>query len=205
MKIGSVQNAKDGIQCGTSNAGGASLLTIQSELRKMEKLTREMVEKLRDEENITKKEYDTTVKLIDERVDYVLTAILQTQKRSMVWWGYDNSNDDCASGHFDPFQYRNTIFLTGNIQGAIDYRIPFANSFPTRFLWEDFENEVRESWKAYTEAREKESREMMEGVERRKKKRLDIIESIKSKLTAEELDYVRFARARRRWIFCSKD
>ena len=111
----------------------------------------------------------------------------------MVWWGYDNSNDDCASGHFDPFQYRNTIFLTGNIQGAIDYRIPFANSFPTRFLWEDFENEVRESWKAYTEAREKESREMMEGVERRKKKRLDIIESIKSKLTAEELDYVRFA------------
>src|SRR6185295_14907449 len=107
------------------------------------KITKEKFDRIYDE-NISKKEYDQIIEEIDERFFEITRAI--SKKNPEMWIDYSNCNyghDDCSDGRFDPEDYKEFIYIGGEFVN-IPKPYGYDNSFPTRWLWEDFEQEFRE-------------------------------------------------------------
>lgn len=148
-------------------------------------------------EDISKKSYDNIIIKINHRVDEVWRDILNIQGIKLDWYDYDNGggrdNDgDPINGNFVPELYEEDIGFTGEWSGNVDYDKPYNNYIPTKFLWEDYEEKVLEDIKSYKENKE---RKKIENTAKRlelKERRKVMIESIKSKLTKEELRFIKF-------------
>lgn len=162
------------------------------------KLTKEEVESIYDE-NVSKKTYDSVIKKIDERFGEVIKLVIPTINRNGGWFDYANCSyrDEGQSGHFDTGSYRDEIYVGGNCR----FPQPYNDSgigcgyIPTRWLWTDDE-EIKKEFTKETEVYKKE-------VEKKKvynkakrietiKKNLQLEESIRSKLTKEELKFINF-------------
>lgn len=131
---------------------------------------------------------------IDERCNYVVRKIVEIAGLHLEWWDYRVfSLDENDSGYFDFQQFANYINvqmgLTDNLisipcrinKGLED--IDFFERFPTRYLFEDFEEEVRTGFCLYKKM-EKE-RKALEKEEKERKNKL--MTQIESKLSPEEL------------------
>lgn len=109
------------------------------------KITKELFDSLYSE-NITKKEYDRIINLIDNRfADIVL--LLRPSLKNKGWFDYGNCSYDssCDSegfrGYFDLINYKENIDIGGEYCG-LEPKIHdgdgyYNNSFPTRWLWTD--------------------------------------------------------------------
>lgn len=157
-------------------------------------ITEERVLKLNDP-RITKREYDAIIGEIGERVDYVWRELLKISGRKLNWYAfhndvYDGEGNGSSGGRFDPEIDGKFIELSGDYTSR-GFDGVFAYGFPTRFLWTDdniWQQEVLNHVDQKKKLREAEKkRAELAEIEHKK-----IIESIKSKLTKEELKYITF-------------
>lgn len=161
-------------------------------------IPQERVFKLNDS-NVTKREYDAIIVEIGERVDYVWRELMKISRRKLKWYSFQNDRysgdgDGSDGGYFDPAIDDEFIELNGDY-AMRDIDGDFENGFPTRFLWT--ENDV---WKQEVLNHIVQNEAKIKAAEKTKKKNAELskvartkaIESIKSKLTKEELKYISF-------------
>lgn len=164
------------------------------------KITKEQFDKLYSKD-VSKKEYDNIISKIDERFAEICNKILLKNPRR--WYDYANCdyNSENSNGYFDPEEYKLEIAIGGEYASLPEpfYSYPYEdknsyleNCFPTRWLWEDFEKEFKTQVKKY-------KLEILKEKEMAKNKRLELKNKksefkkiIQSKLTKEELKYIKF-------------
>ena len=162
------------------------------------KLTKEEVESIYDE-NVTKKTYDEIIKKIAARLDDIIRMIFPTMKNRGNWYDYANCSYDGEgpTGHFDTGSYREHIYLGGEFRFPPPYtEVGIGIGYiPTRWLWtndEDIKKEFTKETEVYT--KEVEKKKVYNKAKRIEtvKKNLQLKESIRSKLTKEELKFIKF-------------
>lgn len=152
------------------------------------KITQEEFKRLYDD-NITKKDYDHIIEKINHRVDEIVRSLYSFDNRE--WYDYDNCNYDSenSGGYFDRHDYCDYIGLGGQWVGL---PAPYEYEIPTEWLWKDFKQEFKlEVKKHKNELNQKKKREK-EQREKRKKEKDKLVNSIKNKLTKDELKIVKF-------------
>jgi hypothetical protein len=144
--------------------------------------------------------YSKYTSVISKRVDYVVREIARIFGGKIDWWDWPKGKDEC-DGHFTPDIIEGeSVSVDGWKSGGGDWEAylkdekgDFKESwqfcwfeFPTRFLYEDFEEELIEGIKKYREdkATKKELKKQKE-LEKVKNK-AKLLDSVKSKLTKEE-------------------
>lgn len=151
------------------------------------KITKEQFHKLYSD-NITKKEYDTILKLIDDR----FYEIMKTLCPKLSWVDYANGYDE-TDGFFDPSEYKENIDFDGK---GVSLLPPFDECsvgngmIPTRWLWEDFEEEYNQKVSEHKQKEELDKARSKEKENQRKQENEKIWASIKSKLNTDEMKYI---------------
>lgn len=138
------------------------------------------------DEDVTKKQYDEIIGLIDDRFNEICKIFLIKRNRQKAWYDYDNETED-SRGYFDLKNYKEYIGVSGEwIEPPLGYDL----DFPTRWLWEDFEQEMKktieDTRQMLEERKEKNKKEI------RKKEVAVLKSSIKNKLTPQELKIINF-------------
>lgn len=154
------------------------------------KITKEQFERIYYD-LITVAELNDTVAAIDKRFSQIMDHIIYNKKHHCQWYDYDNCDYDSEDSHgsFDKERYKDDILFGGE---NLKVPEPYQESFPTRWLWEDFEEEfAREVEKALQENL-RVKKQTQEKYAKRKADKQALIETIKSKLTPEELKLVKF-------------
>ena len=139
---------------------------------------------------ITKHRYDVIIDKINDRFsEIVLTMIPNVTKKG--WFDYGNCgyDGDGYAGRFDPSEYKEEIIVGGEYCFLPE---PYGcdNSFPTRWLWEDFEDEFNKEVTKFLSDKERKKLESKQKREALKIKKAAIWESVKQKITKEELKYI---------------
>ena len=150
------------------------------------KLNESLIRKLTSD-NITKKEYENILVKINDRLDEIVTVM---GKKKTDWYDFDNEGGTCESpGKFDPERYNEIICITGTVR----FPEPYEDlSFPTRWLWEDFEEEFNVKVREAREEKETLKQKAKAKREELKRKAEEMKQIIKSKLTKEELKWIKF-------------
>lgn len=164
----------------------------------MKPLTKDLVLKLKDK-NITKKEYDKIVKEIGNRVDDIWHVLLKISKRKLKWYAFRNDiaysdGNGSDGGTFDIEEDGDFIELSGEYSRN-EHDGDFKTGFHTRFLWtpdDEWQKEVLAHVSANKQEIANRKIKLSEKITANKIKRQNIIESIKSKLTKEELKLITF-------------
>ncbi len=158
-------------------------------MEKVEKILKEDFDVLYSG-SITKNHYDEIIDAITNRVNYIVHKIAKQTDRNRFWWDFDNCQYDSekSGGEFDPKQYKENIGIGGEY---FNFPEIYDEGFPTRWLWEDFEEEfAAEVQKAKGEKlslkeKERQKRKI------RKQRNEALQASAKAKLTPEEWKAVR--------------
>lgn len=147
----------------------------------MPKITKAEFDSLYDD-NISKKKYDAIIAKIDTRF-YEIVSFMAPRV---------NEGED-SGGYFEPEDYKEEIAVGGSwaeLPPPYDYESD--NSFPTRWLWEDFEEEFK---REVAKAKQKEVSEKLNAKQKRddlKARKATMRPIIEAKLTKEELKYITF-------------
>lgn len=167
----------------------------------MAKITKQQFDKLFDE-NISKKEYDHIIDLINERFSEICLKIIPKPRDRGFWFDYGNCNYDTenSNGYFDPKEYKKEIQVGGMFSGLTHPYNEWSgetdgymeNSFPTRWLWEEFEGEFADRVKKAKQSIIQEKELAKQKLEKKKLKKIEFKKIIMSKLTKEELKYIKF-------------
>jgi len=166
------------------------------------KITKEQFDKLYSD-NVSKREYDETIHLIYERFEEIVKKILP--KRQRQWFDYQNCgyDNDTSTGYFNPNTYKLEIGIGGeyadlpepyNMGSGIEGGY-LENSFPTRWLWTDDEEWLKEfntNIEKYKQEKLQEKKLAKQKRDELKKRKAMFRGIIKSKLTKEELKYITF-------------
>lgn len=161
-------------------------------------ITKEQFDKLYSND-ITKKEYDEIISLIDTRFCKIM-EIIHPNRDKRMWFDYENCNydDEKSEGFFDIKKYKDNIYIGGE---CINFPEPYANygwlgaGFPTRWLWTDDDEILNEfqiqikKWEIEELEKKKLAKQKLEELKQKKEK---IKKTIESKLTKEELEHVLF-------------
>lgn len=125
---------------------------------------------------------------IVDRMDYIIHKVCTTFNATLETWYFDDARDG-EMGHltwdepelfarWDIRDRKDMIILT---QDGEEYY--FDNTIPTRWLFENFEEELEAGKKRYDEREEERLKKRLEATEYTKK----LADSAKNKLTKEEL------------------
>lgn len=142
-------------------------------------------------ESITKANYDKTIEKISGRINY----ILRTLNPKLKWWDFDDipmsHGEFCENGggHFDPKLYGTFVSFVGEgFQKDFQELEMMWERFPTRWIWSEFEPEYKQMLadEAARKAAEAEKRKL------KASKGKNVKETIKKKLTREELKAIKF-------------
>jgi hypothetical protein len=162
------------------------------------KITEEQFNKLYSED-ISKKEYEQIIALIDARFQEIVNLVFPFIRYGRNWYVYANVNYDSEGsiGRFDINDYKQEICIGGENK----FPEPYCNTdegngyFPTRWLWTDNDEIVKE----FNRETEKSKNDALKEKERAKQKQEDLKNRkaefrkiIESKLTKEELKYIQF-------------
>lgn len=141
-------------------------------------------------DGISKKEYDNIISRVDKRFCEICKVFLKMTDKSQGWFDYDNlSYEFEVDGRFDIHEYKEYIGIEGDyINAAPGYDL----AFPTRWLWEDFENELKQTSKEYEQKEKTKKQKAAVYRKARKEKILALRASIENKLTPEELKVIKF-------------
>ena len=141
-------------------------------------------------DSITKKEYDKLVESIHSRVHEIVEFMCKGHK--LNWYDFSNEGGKEGSpGWFDPNWYKEEIELTGDFEMPDPYG-EYPPGFPTRWIYEDFEDEFKKTVDGYVDLVKKQKAEEKAKREAKKVKKEEMISIIKSKLSKEELKYIKF-------------
>lgn len=167
-------------------------------------IAKERVNKLCDY-NISKREYDEIIDEINNRVSKIWREICKISKRRVKWHAFRNDVElgagpiwrayGSTGGSFDPRADVEFIELGGDYDYDYDRDGDYAHGFYTRFLWtedEVWKQEVIETIESNKRKFEIEKQKKKEKELTVKAERDRIVAIIKSKLTKEELKYIRF-------------
>jgi hypothetical protein len=155
-------------------------------------ITKELIEKLSDE-NISKKEYDSIIAAIGDKVDEIWRFIIATSGRKLYWWAFSNDvslghGNGSTGGEFDPATDKDFIDIEGENKWLDNEFYEYNEGFPTRFLWEDYRTEVTNHVEDTIKKKKEDA--IKKNNETHAKK--ELVESIKKKLTPEELEIIHF-------------
>lgn len=141
---------------------------------------------------ITLRKYYEIVSKIDERFsEIVLTIIPGVTKKG--WFDYGNCGyeGDKSAGEFDLDEYKKEITVGGDY-AFLPEPYGYDNSFPTRWLWEEgFKKEFDKEVSKHQSSEEQRKLTLKQKREALKEKKSKIWESVKQKLTVEEIKYIR--------------
>lgn len=162
----------------------------------MPKIKKEEFDLLYSDE-ITKKEYDRILSKMDTRLSEIVKALHKNSKapKNPRWW-FDYGNVDYRSedtrGYFDPKEYKTETLIGGEY---LDIPEPYGgygcdSYFPTRWFWEDFEEEMKSEIKKEKERLEQEEEKKKTNVIKNKQKKKTVLNTITSKLTKDEIKYL---------------
>jgi hypothetical protein len=145
--------------------------------------------------------YTKYVSTITDRVNYVIREIASIFGGKIKWWDWGNGGGE-VDGHFEPDMVDGeSIQLSGETDGKDwewvallkDEKGKFTEEwefhgleFPARFLYEDFEEELKEGIKKYKEQEVKKKEIEKQKRLTRVKNKEKLLESVKTKLTPEE-------------------
>lgn len=150
------------------------------------KIPKEQFDRLTSD-SITKKEYDKLLGNISSRVHEIVMFMCNGK---YSWYDFANEDEEGKPGWFDPVWYKDEIELTGVFTFPPPYFDP--PYFPTRWIYEDFEDEFKRTVEGNAEVVKKQKAEEKAKREAKKVKKLEMISLIKSKLSKEELKYIKF-------------
>ncbi len=164
-------------------------------MKKTNKITKDQFDSLYSD-TVTKKQYDDIIELINGRVNYIVEE-LAISKGRRFWWDFDNCQYDCdeSGGEFEPERYKEYIGIGGE---DFDFPEPYdlgdngcSAGFPTRWLWEDFEEEFKSEVKKFKDEKLALKEKTKQQTQTRKQKNEALKASAKAKLTPEEWKAVR--------------
>ena len=151
--------------------------------------------KLLYDENITKKRYEEIILKINNRFNYICSKFVIKTSRHQSWFDYGNTcqthQDFETDGYFDPNDYLEWIEIGGKyIKPSPGYDL----GVPTKWLWEDFEDELKQVMIKHRKEEQKVKRQQEKRRKERGKERITLEQSIRKKLTLEELKIIRFKK-----------
>lgn len=146
-------------------------------------------------------EFNKLKPLINERTNYIVRKIVEISNLKLDWWDFDNLNQHSdENGFFDPIKYKNHIEIVANLSGYSYKKETFdvyLESFPVEFLWEDFELSVTQQFNNFKKKIDEKELLIAQQIIKEKEKLQQIIDSVKSKITPEELAYIQFVTPRK--------
>lgn len=109
---------------------------------------KQLIESLTDP-NITKKAYVEVIAIIDKKVDEIWRYILDISKRKLDWYAFQNDvsyghGNGSSGGEFNPETDSEFIEFIGEFSHSSNEFYEYNYGFPTRFLWEDYQKEVKQ-------------------------------------------------------------
>lgn len=155
-------------------------------------------------------QYRSIMERIVDRCNFIVRRIAELQSIDVEWWDFDNLNQENEMvGKFDVDDYMINVAFDGHFVRTTTVlsndSLPYAfirddnrndeNSFPTAWIWTEnavWEKQVEETRKGYAEAIEAKRIKEAEKREKKKTRKDQAIASIKSKLTPEELSYIKW-------------
>lgn len=133
---------------------------------------------------------------ISRKSDEIWRYICKVSKSSLNWWAFSNDqpldedypDDGSTGGDFDPVLYAENIEIIGQWSYFDNC---FKNGFPTSLLWtknwkEIICKDILENKSSYTD------NNVLNKASKRKIEKQNLINSIKYKLTSEELKVIKF-------------
>lgn len=163
------------------------------------KINKEDFDKLY-QDDITVKEYNRIIVLIDNRFGEVVLLIEPKMNQGYNWFVYGNYDPESKmdDGEFDLAEYSQEIPIGGRncgLKKPYDLGIDNMSFIPTRWLWTDDESIIKEYNEEVEKSREKDvtkaEHSKLKSLERKRKKQ-EFKTLIESKLTKEELKYIKF-------------
>jgi hypothetical protein len=156
------------------------------------KVDKDLVAKLRDE-NITHKEYRQIIEQINNKINEIWRWICAESNREIDWWSFRNDisyghGNGSSGGEFDPVNDNDWIDITGDVENCNLPGYLYNDGFPTEFLWENYKKVVKAHLKECRKREKEESAAKQQSNDRY----VELVASIKKKLTAEELKVIRF-------------
>lgn len=148
------------------------------------KITKEQYLKLYDP-NTPHGEWSIIIQLINERFDEIIKSI-STKFR---WWDYDNCTNS-GEGFFEPKHYKTDDYIV--FDGDYLIPVPFDEGFPIRWLWEDFKEEFDKKVEAEKIRIQSEKERNKFNRSALKLKKQEMKKIIVSKLSKDELKYIKF-------------
>ncbi len=147
------------------------------------------------DENITKKRYEEIILKINNRFNYICSKFIIKTNRHQSWYDYSNTGqshmDFETDGYFDPHMYTESIAIEGE---DIEFPPGYDNQIPTRWLWEDFEDELKQTIIKHKKEEQKKKNQQKKRHKAHEKERVILEQGIRKKLTPEELKIIRFKK-----------
>lgn len=157
------------------------------------KLTKEIFDKLFDPD-IKKSEYDEIIGLCEERFWDIWTKAAKALGVKIDWYDFHNEAGEYSPGYFDPYEYDVEIGVTGKWSGQYEDE-DLLSWFPTKYLWQDDEKVIEELLKEKERLQAKKFQKKSDAKAKRealKIKKAEMKKIIESKLTKEELKFIKF-------------
>lgn len=131
---------------------------------------------------------------IEERFDYIVKKIAEITNRNVEWYDFDNEgNNEDSPGFFDTEEYSKNVHYVGGFNNLTKIRFKnYDDAFPTSWFYTNFEESLKNEQKEYFSKLEENKKSQEDKAIIIKQKHAKIQESIKSKLTKEELSHITF-------------
>jgi hypothetical protein len=141
---------------------------------------------------ITCQRYDEIISKINDRFYEIVNVMLPNiNKKGWIDYGNCGYGEDGHDGDFDIVEYKTEITVGGDYASLPE---PYGcdNSFPTRWLWEaDFKKEFDREVSKHKSVVEQKKLTLKQKRDALKEKKSKIWESVKQKLSSEEIKYIR--------------
>ena len=154
-------------------------------MKKITPITAELINKVQS----LNKEVNQLESQIINRIDYIITFLFEG--KDCRWW-FEGAEEG-EIGDIWRRYHAHEIWITTDPAPKISFidkngnDWEFEGSIPDRWLFEDFENEIIEGKKLFQERKAKRNIERLQLEEQNKKEKKQLIESVKKKLTKQEL------------------
>jgi len=160
---------------------------MSEKIEKEEKIDKEVMDQVFSG-SLTVEEQDNILEKVQWRCNYIVRKAFEIQGLIVHWWDFDNEGGEGgACGYFDPEQYEEEFYITGDFDGFTSGCM-YLNVFPTKWIWTDFEDELTEEIEAHHKSIISKKIERKAKNAERKQKKQQLIESALAKLTKEEIN-----------------
>lgn len=151
-------------------------------------------------DELTVKEVKSLTVSLNERFKYIIEKIAELTGRSVAWFDYGNNNydkeyGDSNSGFFDTDQYHTNVSYIGEffVEKKQAYLLQkYDNEFPTKWFYQNFENTLENEIAEFIIEENNKTIQKTTNKNKAKEDLQKVQESIRKKLTKEELSYISF-------------